>query len=84
MVIEGAEAERRENAASYPNPLQRGLVNYFASLPRPFSPSTSAIQVYSGLISAYTHTRGPIDGRRALKGTLIARYDIFNAAFRPR
>lgn len=85
-VIEGAENERRENATSF-RPSATGPRELFRPFPPPFLPllpSTLAVQVYLGLINAYTHTRDPIDGgATGAEGNANCRYDFFNADFRP-
>lgn len=84
---ERGEAERRENATSF-RPSAAGPRELFRPLPPPFTPfplpSSLAVQVYLGLINAYTHTRDPIGGgAMGAEGNANCRYDFFNADFRP-
>lgn len=81
MVIEGAETERRERTPRRTEPsVTEGLMNYFTSLPLSFFLSMSAIQVYSGLISAYT--RGLIDGGTKRNANCKIRHFLRNLSFK--
>lgn len=67
--VRGDPRGERERATSFRPSAARPRELFRPLSPPPFPTlSTLAVQVYLGLINAYTHTRDPIDGERRTLG----------------